>query len=357
MATPLVLSNVGKLAENIVSANFRNEAHFKIAKSLRKKAYTQCLDVMIKSTDYNLYENYNANPSIKHYGYIQLVYQDAFSQIFPITQFRQRFLDLRQEQAIQMWKDWIKYYQQEYYFYVGEEQRQQIATAANVEDFVDSGFNPLTRSQFIGELGWIELPLREVHVKMLANCSFSVDYTQWQPVPFNELWSGLTSITGESQMEDGEKDDGIPDDSSPRKNPKSNPWDGTELPTSLSALAGLGLTPVSPDDWMPIIPPDVPATATTPGYYINVIRSFVDYNPCRLASQNLFYGCKHLSRLIVRPMGNFGSCGAYHGEDTYMDISDGDTNNVYMHIGNAYIVGTVVGVVSYGLLPPHISTG
>lgn len=249
MATPLVLSNVGKLAENIISANFRNEAHFTISKNLRKKAYTQCLDVMIGSIDYNLYENFNANPSIKHYGYIQLVFQDAFSRTYPITQFRQRFLDVRQEQAIQMWKDWIKFYQQEYYFYIGEEQRNQLATAANVEDFVDSGFNPLTRSQFIGEQGWIELPLREVHVKMLKNCSFSIDYAQWEPIPFNELWSGLISITGESQMVDGDKDDGIPDNSEPTQNSPSDPWQGTINPDSDLSLAGKGLNPVNTGDW------------------------------------------------------------------------------------------------------------
>jgi hypothetical protein len=249
MAIPLVLSNVGKLAENIISASFRNEAHFKISKDLRKKAYTQSLDVMIESIDYNLYENFNANPSIKHYGYIQLVFQDAFSRIYPITQFRQRFLDIRQEQAIQLWKDWIKFYQQEYYFYIGEEQRKQLATAANIEDFIDSGFNPLTRSQFIGEQGWIELPLREVHVKMLKNCSFSIDYSQWQPVPFNELWSGLISINGESQMIDGDKDNGVPNGSEPIQNNPSNPWQGTSNPDSDLSLAGKGFDSASPDDW------------------------------------------------------------------------------------------------------------
>jgi len=226
------LSLMGKVEENNQLLTFRNKASFAIRKVLRKKAYTMAIDIVIKSVDYNLYENSKANPSIQFYGYCVLVFQDMTSIEIPIHFPRQRLYYAIQHEAFRQWRGFVSYYEQ-YLLH-----RQTGISLGLILGAFD--IPPLELAIEVAKSQWIELPLREVYIKCQNNTQFEIEYTAWEPVEFTDPISDEVN-NGESNQEDGDKDDGLPEDGiQPRRNPPDNPFADNAPPSSIQELGQKG---------------------------------------------------------------------------------------------------------------------
>jgi len=226
------LSLIGKVNENNQLLTFRNKASFAIRKVLRKKAYTMAIDIVIKSVDFNLYENSKANPSIQFYGYCVLVFQDMNSIEIPIHFPRQRLYYAIQHEAFRQWRGFVNYYEQ----YLLHRQTG-ISLGLILAAFE---IPPLELETQLAKTQWVELPLREVYIKCQKNTQFEIEYTAWEPVEFVDPISGEIN-DGESNQEDGEKDDGLPKDGiQPKRNSPSNPFGDNPSPSSIQELGQKG---------------------------------------------------------------------------------------------------------------------
>ena len=260
---------MGKLNENIQLLTFRNKASFGIRKDLRKKAYTMAIDVVIKSVDYNLYENSKANPSIQFYGYCVLVFQDMTSLEIPIHFPRQRLYYAIQGEAFRQWRGFVNYYEQ-YLLH-----RQNAITLGLILAAFE--IPPVEIDSELARTQWIELPLREVYIKCQKNTQFQIEYTAWEPVEFIDPISGLPN-NGESNQEDGDKDGGLPKDGiQPARNSPSNPFGNNPPPSSIQELGQKGfdtldeskLGDVDPDNFEVTITPDPAGTI----YWLKIVAT------------------------------------------------------------------------------------
>jgi hypothetical protein len=356
---PMVLTNISKLEESISDMVFRNECHIKISKSKREKALSMAVDIYIDSHTANLYENHNAEPSIKHYGYCQLVFQDAFSQIFPITQFRQRFYHEFQWEGIRQWQEWVSFYQNLDMNATSLRQGKLIQSTLGIaeENQITWDMSPILFPSFAPSSKWIELPLREVHIKCAQGTQFTVSYSQWQPIPFQEKYYGLYNYDGKSNQIDGEKDNGVPPQSIPKSNPKSNPWEGNPLPDSSGQIIEKGFSPVDTANWEPST--DIPATPTTEGYYMecrgiicSTIQEQHPVSPIRYMGYMRWYGCVQASSIDVYSIVPLPfNCNGTPLENYNFRINGTSIDT------NWYVIGgsSINGVIKFGLLPEGVS--
>ena len=243
---------MGKVNENNQLLTFRNKASFGIRKVLRKKAYTMAIDIVIKSVDYNLYENSKANPSIQFYGYCVLVFQDMTSIEIPIHFPRQRLYYAIQHEAFRQWRGFVNFYEQ----YLLHRQTG-ISLGLILAAFE---IPPLELDTEIAKTQWIELPLREVYIKCQKNTQFEIEYTAWEPVEFVDPISGEVN-NGESNQEDGEKDEGLPKDGiQPKRNSPSNPFGDNPSPSSIQELGQKGFDDLDSSKLGDIDPNNIPFT-------------------------------------------------------------------------------------------------
>jgi len=224
MAT-INLSVVGKMREVITTLIFRNKASVAIRKVKREKAFTQAVDIIITSIAYNLSENFKAEPPIQFYGYAVLVMQDCTEIAIPIVSARQRIYYGVQHEAIRQWRHWIEFYQ------LYQLHRFNDISLASIMGALEI---PYTENlPEIKENEWIELPIREVYVKLQDKTQFKLEFTQWEPIPFTDPINDV-EIDGKSKQEDGDKDNGLPKDGmQPKKNQPNNPFGGNPSPTSI----------------------------------------------------------------------------------------------------------------------------
>jgi hypothetical protein len=230
---PFDLTGVGNLQETISTMRFRNEAHIEIKKEKREIAFTQAIDLYIDSVDFNVYESSKLNPPIQFYGYAVLVFQDALSLEIPIRYPRQRIWEKWQWEALRQW-------------------RSRIELVSLITPLISINNNLIELGMvqdlelpaleyFYKEESWIELTLREIHVKTLANTQFTVEYSQYQPIPY---FDPITEqqITGKSNQVDGDKDQGLPEDIQPKRNPVDDPFAGNDPISDVADLDQEGFT-------------------------------------------------------------------------------------------------------------------
>lgn len=224
---PIDLTGSGNIQQTISTMKFRNEAHIEIKKEKREIAFTMAIDIFIESVDFNVYESDKLNPPIQFYGYVILVFQDALSLEIPIKYPRQRIWEQWQWEALRQWRNRIELISlitplisiNTNLFQLGLTQNIQLTT-------LDYAFK---------EESWVELPLREIHVKTQANTQFIIEYSQHEPIPYIDPILGQ-EITGKSNQEDGEKDEGLPEDIQPKRNPIEDPFAGNDPPSNAGDL-------------------------------------------------------------------------------------------------------------------------
>ena len=244
------LSLMGKVNENVKILTFRNKASFGIRKVLREKAYTMAIDIVIKSVDYNLYENSKANPSIQFYGYCVLVFQDMTSIEIPIHFPRQRLYYAIQHEAFRQWRGYVNHYEQ----YLLHRQ-----TGVSLELIMAAFEIPPVEIEYqLAKTQWIELPLREVYIKCQKNTQFQIEYTAWNPIEFTDPYSGDVN-DGKSNQEDGDKDDGLPKDGiQPNRNSPNNPFGNNPPPSSLQEMGQKGFDDLDDSTLGDIDPDNIP---------------------------------------------------------------------------------------------------
>lgn len=238
----VILSEYNKLVEEISTFSFRNEAHIRISKAKREIAYAQAIDIFVNTTDFNKYENGKSKPPIQFYGYIELVFQDALSLEIPIHFPRQRVYQVYQWEALKQWSDYLTFIAQSQYHNITNLEIQSIKAALEIPDVIEV-------EPDLWDTSFIELPLREIHCKMIENTQFQIEYLQVQPVPFTNPFDITQTVTGKSNQTDGEKDSGLPQDGiQPRQNPSSDPWLGNSPPSSASDIEMGGFSQLDPSN-------------------------------------------------------------------------------------------------------------
>ena len=233
------LSIIGKLEEVIETLTFRDEASVKIRKIKREKAFSQSVDIIIKSISYNLYENFKATPPIQFYGYATLVMQDCTEISIPIVSARQRLYYGFQYEAFRQWRHWIEFYQ------LYQLHRFNDISLASIMGALEIPYEE--KKPQLKQNGWIELPIREVYIKLQDGTQFELEFSQWQPVKFTDPINNV-EIDGKSKQDDGDKDSGLPKDGiQPKKNLPSDPFAGNAPASSLesSGIKGFDLVDAS----------------------------------------------------------------------------------------------------------------
>lgn len=228
---PFSNGDFGKLEEIISTFKFRNSAAIEITKAKREKAYTMAVDIVIESVDFNVYGSAKFDPPIEFYGYASLVFQDCFTLEIPLHFPRQRIYAATQWEALRQWREKADFYTKyDLFDQLGSNLKKVVENAGL--DYDDYDFR-------IQDVGWIELPLREIHVLTIANTQFRIEYSQYQPVLY------INPITffpedGKSNQVDGDKDGGIPESIEPKRNPVDDPFQGNDPPSSEADLANEG---------------------------------------------------------------------------------------------------------------------
>lgn len=325
---PISLPDYGNLIEVISDMSFRNEAHIKIAKSKREIAYSMSLDIAIDSIDFSLYENGKSSPPIQFYGYVELVFQDSLSLEFPIHFPRQRIYQVYQWEAFRQWQEYVPFIAARQYHRNTVLQIEAIKGALNIPATVEVEAE-------LWETKWVELPLREIHVKMQSNCQFLLSYAQVQPVPFNDPLSPVPKQrSGKSNQEDGAKDKGLPSNGiQPRRNPLSNPFSGNNPVSSSSDLLSDGFSPLSSSN---LTAPNIDSDGSL-GYFVKVVwtnrQSSSPYN-CRIVTFTFY-------RLVAS-----GTSSASAVNTGLTETGCGSTVSVYDLITNTGQVVTRVGAIS-----------
>lgn len=220
------IEKVGKLIEVIDTFSFREDGTISIPKSKREKAYQQSVDIIVQSVSYPQYKNGKGLPSISFYGYAVLVFQDCLSLEIPIHYPRQRIWFDRQWQAQQSWQNEVKFWEN-YQFH-----RKNDISLASIMGALEIPYNEI--DFYFKDMAFVELPLREVYVKLLSHSQFQIEYTQIEPVPYNDPFDNERD--GKSNQVDGDKDAGLPKDGiQPSENPSDDPYQGN-LPESIPSF-------------------------------------------------------------------------------------------------------------------------
>ena len=237
------LQEYGLLIEDISDMSFRNEAHIKLDKAKREKAFTQTVDIIVESISFSQYENFKSNPPIQFYGYVELVFQDALSLEIPIHFPRQRLYQAYQWEALRQWNEYLPFLASRQYHANTYVQLDAIKAALEIPETVRIEAE-------LWETKWIELPLREIHVRLEKESQFSISYAQYQPVPFDDPLSPIPKIRdGKSNQTDGAKDNGLPSNGiQPSKRSPSNPFGGNRPISSPSDLANKGFINLNPSN-------------------------------------------------------------------------------------------------------------
>lgn len=232
------LSIIGKLEEKPVDLRFRDECHIKISKMRRKKGYTSSLEIVIDSINYNLYENGKGSPAIQFYGYAVLVLESSLTLEIPIHYPRQNLYEAVQWEAIRQWRGWVEFYIQ---YQLHRKNDISLATIMGALEI------PYEESEVqIKENEWIELPLREVHVKCVKGTQFKILHSQWQPVSFVDPITGV-AIDGESSQSEEPTEEGLPSNGiQPKRNPSDDPFQGNEPVSGFEEIGLSGFELLSP---------------------------------------------------------------------------------------------------------------
>lgn len=238
------IEKVGKLIEVIDTFSFREDGTISIPKSKREKAYQQSVDIIVQSVSYPQYKNGKGLPSISFYGYAVLVFQDCLSLEIPIHYPRQRIWFDRQWQAQQSWQDEVKFWEN-YQFH-----RKNDISLASIMGALEIPYNEI--DFYFKDMAFVELPLREVYIKLLSHSQFQIEYTQIEPVPYDDPFGNTRD--GKSGQEDGDKDAGLPKEGiQPSENPSDDPYQGNpplSVPSFESGFSNIndGLEEASADN-------------------------------------------------------------------------------------------------------------
>jgi len=219
------LSIIGRTEEIIETLIFRNRAGVRIRKIKREIAFTQAIDITIKSINYTLSENFKAEPPIQFYGYATLVMQDSTTAAIPIVSPKQRLYYGFQPEAFRQWRHWIEFYQ----LY----QLHRFNDISLSKLLINSQLPYVRERPQLSQSGWIELPIREVYIKLREDCQFELEFSQWQPIPFTDPINNV-SVNGRSRQIDGSKDNGLPATGiQPSRKTPAAPFQGNPPTTSI----------------------------------------------------------------------------------------------------------------------------
>lgn len=200
--------------EDIERFIFRNETGLTIPKSWRELAYSQQIDVIITSISKEEYLSYKSNPANGFYGYAVLVYRDMCEIQIPINFPRQRLYYGTVPQAYVNRRAVIDHHQT----------REMIGSIEGAGSF-----------DCAVQLAWEELPIRELYIKCFNGTQFEIELSRFRPLP---LLLGDCTFDGKSNMNDGDKDFGLPQSGiAPNKaSDPNNPFAGLPPATTIEDL-------------------------------------------------------------------------------------------------------------------------
>lgn len=330
MPIEINLAPIGKLEEIIKPLVFRDKVDFEISKNLREKAYTMALDVVINTTAASLYQSGKSSPPTQFYGYAVLVFQDMLSLEIPIHFPRQRLYYAVQEEAIRQWRHWIEFYQN---YQLHRQSKADI-------DLIAASFDiPLVEYQLeLAKNAWIELPLREVHIKLLDGTQATIEYIQYSPVLFSDPITGA-DIDGKSSQPDGDKDKGLPRDGiQPYMQSPDSPFLNNPPVTSVAQALASGLPLISDSNLSSVNPDNISiAPPVLTGQRLGIGSSYItsyDGNTPVLLSET------------SRPNPSYSQC--YANASLSMILVDAvQTNRGTANIFNLTVNGTVTAVYQF----------
>lgn len=214
--------------ESIDRFTFREKAALTIPKRVREKAYSLAIDIEIVSVAKAKYKSYKSEPANSHYGYAVVVDQDHCRREIELSLPRQRIYYERVVEAFDAW----------YALYLSHVVHQTLASIANgllvpIGNQLGLQSEP-TAPTCPTSTKWIELPVREVYVKADYGTQFRVEISYYSPV---SVLYGECDYLGFSGQEDGDKDDGLPENSGEHTSgDPSSPYAGLPSSESLPEL-------------------------------------------------------------------------------------------------------------------------
>jgi hypothetical protein len=196
--------NEAKYIEQIETFTFRDSDGITIPKSVREEAYTLAVDIVIVSTDREVYKNYTTTPAEGFYGNATLVMQDFCERKIPINMPRQRLYYGRVVEAFEIWQSMVDWsYFQSYMQAIGESLLS-LGTALGANGV------PSINECCFPPRAWVELPLREVYVKTPFGTQYKLEISWYKPVQIVDACGKVQN--GKSKQTDGSKDNGLPSD-------------------------------------------------------------------------------------------------------------------------------------------------
>jgi hypothetical protein len=192
--------------EEIKTIVFRGDDGITIPKIVREQAYELSIDVIIRSIPKESYLNYEVAPPESFYGNATIIFQDCVAKKIPLKFPRQRIYYGRVSEAFEQWNELINFeYARAYFLAVGE-------SLASLGSALGAGVIPALFCCSLPEPRWRELPIREAFFSVPYGTQYEVEISWLRPVAFSD--SCDTFYTGNSQQEDGDKDDGLPSEGS-----------------------------------------------------------------------------------------------------------------------------------------------
>lgn len=236
--------NKPEYEEFIETFSFRDFKSIKIPKRIREKAYILAIDIKIETTKREPYFNFICTPPKTLYGRCTLVMQNFPDKEIELSLGRQRVYYGRAVEAFEFWDTLHQYeYERWYYnllprfFFNFLSALKEIELLSFLSPAIDLVLSILEIECFsLPDKAWVELPLREVYISPNKNTSYKIEVTWVQPKKFTDGCGNERD--GKSFQTDGEKDNGLPNQSNlPKDNSNnSNPFDGADPESNLSDL-------------------------------------------------------------------------------------------------------------------------
>lgn len=255
--------------EFINAFTFRSEGALTIPKRIREKALTMQIDLEIISTAQAGYRNFKSSPPYGFYGYAVIVFRN-FAQIqIPISQPRQVLYYDRLESA---YANWYNLYLANVAAQNFSLQQEQIllpignAVGVEFEQFPTECIAPPT---------FVELPIREIYLRAEFGTTFRIEISHWEAktAQYGDCFYDAES----GQIDDPEKDNGLPESGVQPQiaEDSNNPYAGFPEPSTQQELGDFFNSKLdnldNPNSENASTRPNIPATSTTEGYYLEYI--------------------------------------------------------------------------------------
>lgn len=351
--------------EYIESFTFYQSGAITIPKAVREKAFELSIDLEIASWLPDIGYNYKCEPAFSSYWNSTLVFMDFMAPPIQNQFGRQRLFFERNHSAIDAWEDFCTYRR------LCTHMRNQWVLTQAVIGVPEEERLPFD-DHFKVWNGFNEIQLREVYCLFPFGTVFRIEITWLEADNFIDM-DGST-IQAKSRREDGKKDQGLPPPGAqPQQGHKGgNPYLGAAPKSSATELGDWGNFKGSafdnsgnpegnsrvnapnannaPNAWQP----NVLATPTTEGWYMEIDWDYTDFNPCR-TTHHRYYRAVPLNSFLWSGLHSTATSGCpdIHDKEIAVKILNSDTNAVRYDMSYAFTTGIPSGVMRWGVLPPE----